>query len=141
MKYAPLDPQFFVENRRRLSASLKPGSLAVINSAAIPALSADGVQTFRQNSDMFYLSGVDQEDSVLLLCPDAKDPAHREILFVRETSDLIAVWEGAKLSKEQAVEVSGIESVQWTDEFDGMLRRLARQATTIYLNYNEHPRA
>lgn len=141
MKYAPLDPQFFVENRRRLAASLQPGSLAIINSAAIPALCADGVQTFRQNSDIFYLSGADQEDSVLVLCPDAKDPAHREILFVRETSDLIAVWEGAKLSKEQATEISGIENVLWTDSFAAVLRRLAPQVTTIYLNYNEHPRA
>jgi Xaa-Pro aminopeptidase len=141
VKYAPLDPQLFVENRRQLAASLKPGSLAVIHSAAIPALCADGCLAFRQNSDLFYLSGADQEDTVLMLCPDAKDPAHREILFVRETSDLIAVWEGAKLSKERATEVSGIGNVQWTDEFDAILRRLARQVTTIYLNYNEHPRA
>ena len=120
---------------------MKPGSLAVIHSAAIPALCADGCLGFYQNSDLFYLSGADQEDTVLMLCPDAEDPTQREILFVRETSDLIAVWEGAKLTKEQATEVSGIENVQWNDEFDGMLRRLARKVDTIYLNYNEHPRA
>ena len=106
MKYSPLDPQLFIDNRARLAALLKPGSLAVVHSAAVPALCADGSLGFYQNSDLFYLSGADQEDTILLLCPGAEDPENREILFVRETSNLIAVWEGAKLSKEQATEVS-----------------------------------
>jgi Xaa-Pro aminopeptidase len=140
VKYSPLDPQLFIDNRARLAALLKPGSLAVVNSAAIPALCADGSLGLFQNSDLFYLSGADQEDTILLLFPGAEDPQHRQVLFVRETSDLLAVWEGAKLSKKQATEVSGIQNVQWIDRFEPMLRRLSRQVDTIYLNYNEHPR-
>lgn len=140
MKYAPIDPDFFSTNRSRLAAALRPGSLAIVHSADVPALSADGSLVFYQNSDLFYLSGADQEDTLLVLFPDAVDPAQREILFVRETSELIAIWEGQKLTKEQALAETGIVNVQWADQFDAVLRRLATQAETIYLNYNEHPR-
>lgn len=140
MKYPPIDPEFFTANRSRLAAALRPGSLAVVNSSDVPALCADGTLGFYQNSDLFYLAGADQEDTVLVLFPDAADPEQREILFVRETSELIAIWEGQKLTKEQAATETGIANVQWIDQFEPVLRRLSAQAQTIYLNYNEHPR-
>ncbi len=140
MKYAPIDPVFFSANRSRLAEALRPGSLAIVQSSDVPELCADGSLEFYQNSDLFYLAGADQEDTVLLLFPDAADPAQREILFVRETSELIAIWEGQKLTNEQAVAETGIANVQWIDQFDAVLRRLSAQAETIYLNYNEHPR-
>jgi len=120
---------------------MEANSIAIFNSADIPPLSADGTGHFIQNSDLFYLSGVDQEDCVLVLCPDAKEKCDREILFVRETSELIAIWEGQKLSKELASQVSGITHVEWLDQVDHFLRRLTRDAENIFLNYNEHGRA
>lgn len=141
MKYAPIDPTLFVENRRRLAAELKPGSLAVVHSADIPWRCADGSTKFIQNSDLFYLTGIDQEESVLVLWPDAPDSALRERLFVRETSELIAIWEGAKLTKEAATAVSGIASVEWNDQLEPALRRALPKVERIYLNYNEHARS
>src|SRR5690606_20624412 len=113
MKYPPIDVQLFVSNRARLTAHLKPNSLVILHSNDIPATNADGSLRLIQNADLFYLSGVDQEESILLLYPDAKDEKQREMLFVRETSELIAVWEGQKLTKESAKEVSGIQSIHW----------------------------
>ena len=138
MKYDPIDPQLFVDNRARLAAQLKPNSIAVVHSADIPWRSADGSMKFIQNSDLFYLTGADQEESTLVLYPDATDPAQREMLFVRETSDEIAIWEGQKLTKDDATRVSGIETVQWTDRLEPTLRRLLPKADQVYLNYNEH---
>ncbi len=120
---------------------LESNSIAIFNSADVPPLSADGTSHFTQNSDLFYLTGADQEDTVLILCPDAKDVENREILFVRETSELIAIWEGQKLTKERATEVSGIAHVEWIDQLDHFLRRLMRESQNVYLNYNEHGRA
>jgi Xaa-Pro aminopeptidase len=102
MKYLPIDSQLFVTNRARLNQLLKPKSIAIFNSNDIMPTNADGTMGFRQNSDLFYLSGIDQEETILLLFPDAPDPRMREILFLRETSDLIAVWEGYKYTKEHA---------------------------------------
>jgi len=100
----------------------------------------DGSFGFIQNSDLFYLSGIDQEDSILLLFPDVKDGKHKEVLFLKETSDLIAVWEGAKLNKDEAKKVSGIDHIYWISEFDKILKSLIFQAENIYLNSNEHTR-
>jgi Xaa-Pro aminopeptidase len=141
MKYDPIDPALFVENRRRLAAELKPGSIAVVHSADIPWRCADGSMKFIQNSDLFYLTGVDQEESTLILWPDAPDPAQREMLFVRETSELIAIWEGQKLTKETATAVSGVANVMWNDRFEPVLRRTLPKAERIYLNHNEHARS
>lgn len=141
MKYDPIDSRLFVENRRHLAAQLKPGSLAVVNSADIPWRCADGSMKFIQNSDLFYLTGVDQEESTLILWPDAPDPAQREMLFVRETSELIAIWEGAKLTQAGATEVSGIANVQWNDQLEPVLRRALPTVERIYLNHNEHARS
>ncbi len=141
MKYAPIDPRLFVENRRRLAAELPPGSVAVVHSADVPWTCADGAMKFFQNSDMLYLSGVDQEESTLILHPDAADPAEREMLFLKETSEKIAIWEGQKLTRKSATTVSGIENVQWTDRFDPVVRRLVPKAERLFLNHNEHARA
>jgi len=141
MKYRKLPSTLFVDNRRRLAASLPRDGFAVLHSADVPWRSADGTTRFIQNSDLFFLTGIDQEETILVLCPTHPDPAMREILFVRETSETIAIWEGHKFTREQATEVSGVEQVRWTSEFDAVLRRLARRYRDIHLNHNEHPRA
>lgn len=138
MRYDSIDPQFFVRNRERLLGKLKPNSLLIIHANDLMPTNADGTMMFRQNNDLFYLTGVDQEETVIVLCPDAPAVADREILFVRETSEHLAVWEGDKLSKEQATEVSGIKNVQWVDSFEAALRRLASQMDNLYLHTNEH---
>ncbi len=121
-------------------AAMKPKSVAVFNSNDIYPISADGTMPFEQHRDLFYLTGADQEETILVLCPDASDPKHREILFVRETNDHIAVWEGEKLNKAQATEVSGIETIYWVDQFDKILFEFMSGADTIYFNTNEHYR-
>lgn len=141
MRYPPIDSSLFIENRARFASRLERGSIAIFNSADIPPLSADGAGRFIQNSDLFYLSGIDQEQSVLILFPDAPDAKNREILFVKKTSELIATWDGQKLDKQQAQIVSGITQVQWLDQLDHFLLKLTRQSKSIYLNYNEHGRA
>lgn len=140
MKYHPIDSGLFVRNRKKFAALMAPKSLAVFNSNDIYPISADSTMPFQQQRDIFYLSGVDQEESMLLLFPDAMDPKHREVLFLRETNDHIAVWEGAKLSKEQAFAVSGIKTVYWLTEFDKVFFDLMTEAETIYVNTNEHYR-
>lgn len=140
MKYFPIDSNLFVKNRKKFMAQMKPNSIAVFNSNDIYPIGADSTLPFEQSRDIFYLSGADQEETILLLFPDAMDEKKREILFVRETNDHIAVWEGAKLTKEQATEVSGIETICWLKEFDKIFFDLMTEADTIYFNTNEHYR-
>jgi len=121
-------------------AQMRPKSIAVLNSNDIYPIGADSTLPFEQDRDLFYLCGADQEETILLLFPEAMDPKHREILFVRETNDHIAVWEGAKLTKEKATEVSGIETVYWLTDFDKIFFDLMTEADTIYFNTNEHYR-
>ena len=141
MKYLPIDSQLFIDNRERFVKELKPNSLAIFNSNDIMPTNADGVMPFRQNNDLFYLCGVDQEETVLVIYPDAKDENHREMLFVKETSDEIAIWEGAKLTHEQAFGVSGIKAVHWVSDSDAHLKALVKECDTVYLNKNIHSRA
>lgn len=141
MKYRQIPAGLFQDNRSRLAAQLPDGAFALVHSADVPWRSADGSTRFIQDSDLFYLTGIDQEESILLLCPSHPDPSRREILFIRETSDVIRIWEGYKLTKEQAIEVSGIPVVEWSDRFEPELRRFARDFRRIYLNYNEHARS
>jgi Xaa-Pro aminopeptidase len=140
MKYHPISNQLFIKNRAKFSSQMKPNSIAVFNSNDIFTTGADSSLPFHQQRDIFYLSGADQEETILILFPNALDPKHREILFVRETNDHIAVWEGAKLTKEKATETSGIESVYWLTEFDKIFYGLMTEAETIYFNTNEHYR-
>jgi Xaa-Pro aminopeptidase len=141
MKYHPIAKNLFIENRQNLYKHLKKNSLVVFNSNDIMPTNADGTMPFRQNNDLFYLSGVDQEESLLLLFPDSKNPAHREILFLKRTSEEIAIWEGAKLNKEQAFEVSGIKTVYWLEDFNAIFNTLMNECEHVYLNTNEHNRA
>lgn len=120
---------------------MKKNSIAVFNSNDIYPISADSTLPFAQHRDIFYLSGVDQEESILLLFPDAPYEHQREILFLKETSELIAIWEGEKLTKEKAFETSGIKSVIWLQDFPKTLKELMSFADTIYINTNEHYRA
>lgn len=141
MKYLPIDSQLFVKNRRKFAAEMKPNSVAVFNSNDIYPVSADSTVPFAQHRDIFYLSGVDQEESILLLFPDAPYENQREILFLKETSEHIAIWEGEKLTKDRAFEVSGIKTVYWLQEFEKVLFELMTYADTMYINTNEHYRA
>ncbi len=120
---------------------MKEGSLAVFNSNDIMPTNADGLMPFRQNNDLFYLSGIDQEESIVVIFPATKDEKHKEILFLKETSDEIAIWEGAKLTKEGASKVSGIQTVYWLSEFEDVFKELMEETNTVYLNSNEHLRA
>lgn len=141
MKYHPIDSRLFVKNRQKFTSYMKPKSLAVFNSNDIYPISADSTIPFQQHRDIFYLSGVDQEESILLLFPDAPNEKQREILFLRETNEHIAVWHGEKLTKDRAFEVSGIKSVYWLQDFEKVLFELMTHAETIYINTNEHYRA
>ena len=122
-------------------AQMKPSSLAIFNSNDIYPVGADSTMPFNQARDIFYLSGVDQEESILVLFPDAPKEKHREILFLKETNEHIAVWEGEKLTKEKALETTGIKTVYWLKEFDKILFEVMTQCDTVYINTNEHYRA
>ncbi len=141
MRYQPINTKLFLLNRKNYIHKLKSGALAVFNSNDIMPTNADGVMPFRQNNDLFYLTGIDQEETILILCPEHKNPALREMLFIKETSEHIVIWEGNKLSKEQATEVSGIKTVYWTTQFEAILYSLINEFNTLYLNTNEHSRA
>ena len=140
MKYEQISNRLFIKNRKKFMAKMKPSSIAVFNSNDIYPIGADATLNFEQHRDIFYLSGADQEESILLLFPDAIDKKHREILFVRETNDHIAIWEGPKLTKEKATEVSGIETIYWLTDFNKYFFDLMTEADTIYFNTNEHYR-
>ncbi|MGB8704465.1 MAG: aminopeptidase P family protein [Gillisia sp.] len=141
MKYEQIDKQLFIKNRKNFAAKMKPNSLAVFNSNDIYPISADSTIPFQQARDIFYLSGVDQDKSILVLFPDAPLEKHREILFLTETNDHIAVWEGAKLTKEDAYNTSGIKTVYWLKDFDKVFFEIMTQCDTVYFNTNEHYRA
>ncbi|MDO6852027.1 aminopeptidase P family protein [Cellulophaga lytica] len=140
MKYNQIDSKLFVKNRKKFMAQMKPKSVAVFNSNDIYPIGADSTMPFEQNRNIFYLSGADQEETILILFPDALDPKHKEILFVRETNEHIAVWEGEKLTKERATEVSGIETVYWLTDFDKVFFDVMTEAETVYFDTNEHYR-
>jgi Xaa-Pro aminopeptidase len=140
MKYHSINNQLFIKNRAKFCAQMKSKSIAVFNSNDIFTTGADSTLPFHQHRDIFYLSGVDQEESILLLFPDALNKKHREVLFVKETNDHIAIWEGAKLTKDQATKTSGIETVYWLSDFDKVFFDLMTEAETIYFNTNEHYR-
>lgn len=141
MKYHRINKDLFIHNRQRFTQQMEGNALAIFNSNDIFPISADSTMPFQQHRDIFHLSGVDQEESVLVIFPNCKNEAHREILFLRETNDLIAVWEGEKLTKDAAFEVSGIKTVYWLSQMDNILNTLLAEADTIYINTNEHLRA
>ena len=140
MKYLPIDSKLFIKNRAKFVAQMIPNSIAVFNSNDIFSTGADSTLPFHQHRNIFYLSGVDQEESILVLFPDVKNHMHKEILFLKETNDHIAIWEGAKLNKKQAIETSGVQTVYWLDEFDSVFEQLMSEAKTLYFNNNNHYR-
>lgn len=140
MRYRPIDNQLFIENRKKLTDRLKPNSVVVVHANDIMPTNGDGTMVFKQNSDLFYLTGVDQEETILLLAPDFPDERFREILFLRETNEDIAIWEGHKLTKEEGKNTSGIRQVKWNHEFEKMLSTVLAESERIYLPSNEHIR-
>ncbi|GAB3900341.1 aminopeptidase P family protein [Larkinella knui] len=142
MKYTAISNDLFTRNRQRLAGLLKPKSVVVLNANDVMPTNADGTMGFRQNNDLFYLSGVDQEETILVLFPEHPDEKFREVLFLRETSELIEIWEGHKLTKEEAEQTSGIsrKSIFWTHEFEKVFIQMVFEAEHLYLNSNEHTR-
>ena len=141
MKYHKIDTQLFIKNRANFATEMRPNSLAVFNSNDIYPISADSTMPFEQHRDIFYLCGIDQEESVLFLFPDCPNENLREVLFVRETNEHIAIWEGEKLTKEAAFKISGIKTVFWLEDLDNVLFEMATLCDTFYINTNEHYRA
>ena len=141
MKYDRIDSNLYIANRKKYTERMTANTLAVFNSNDIFPISADSTMPFQQHRDILYLSGVDQEESILVLFPNASNPAHREVLFLKETSDLIAVWEGEKLTKETAFLTSGIKTVYWLQQFPTIFKQMMAEAQGMYLNTNEHLRA
>ncbi len=141
MKYHQIDRGLYIKNRTKFTSQMKPNSVAVFNSNDIYPVSADSTLPFAQHRDILYLSGVDQEESILLLFPDAPYDNLKEILFLKETNEHIAIWEGEKLTKDLAFEVSGVKTVIWLQDFHKTLKEVMAYADTMYINTNEHYRA
>lgn len=141
MKYSPIPSKLFADNRANLATLLEPESLAVVNANDVLPVNADALFQLKQNSDLFYLTGIEQEESILLIYPDAQDPRDREILFVREPNPLLETWEGHKLTRSEATGISGIKRIEWTSSFPLVLHRLMCECSHAYLNSNEHRRA
>lgn len=141
MKYERVNKDLYIHNRQCFTQRMKPNSIAVFNSNDIVTTSADSTMPFEQHRDILHLSGVDQEESILVLFPDCSNKSHREILFLKETNEHIAVWEGEKLTADAAFETSGIKTVYWLDKFESVLNGLMSEAEHVYLNTNEHTRA
>lgn len=140
MKYPSIDPQLFKNNRKRFTERLRSNSIAIFQANDEFPRSGDQSYVFKQNPDLFYLTGIDQEQTILILFPDCPDPLYREVLFLRQTSEQIAIWEGHKYTKEEAKKVSGIEQVVWLDSFWNIVSMIIHYAETIYLNTNENDR-
>ena len=140
MKYKKIDTKLFVKNRKNFVNKLEQKSIAFFNSNDIYPISADSTLPFDQHRDIFYLSGIDQEESILVLFPDSKNMSHKEMLFIRETNEHITHWEGEKLTKEQAKKISGINNIYWLGEFDEILNKILKVADHVYINTNEHYR-
>ncbi|MCG8749864.1 M24 family metallopeptidase [Tenacibaculum finnmarkense] len=138
MRYDKIDNSLFIENRKRFTAKMQPNSIAILTSNDVKHNNADDVMGFAQNNDLFYLSGIDQEETILVLYPDAFKKENRAILFVKETSELIKIWDGEKLTQEKATEISGISRVTWNKDFESVLQAMAFEADGFYLGHNEH---
>jgi Xaa-Pro aminopeptidase len=141
MRHQPIDKQLFIDNRAKFVAQMQPNAIAVFVSNDVMPRNADAHYKFRQNSEMYWLTGIAQEETYLILYPDAPLPEHREMLFVRQTSDTIAVWEGHKLTIDEARHQTGIQNVKWHNSFESNLHTLMKFAENCYLNLNENDRA
>jgi Xaa-Pro aminopeptidase len=141
MKYLPINKQLFIQNRENFVKHLKPNSIAIFHSNDEMPYNADQFHPFKQNSDLFYLSGIDQEETILLIYPDSPIPKYREALFLKKTNAYIAVWEGHKYTEQEAKDASGINTIHWKEEFNGLFQQLMNHAEHVYLNTNENDRA
>src|ERR1044071_6751769 len=143
MRSETIGKELFIQNRQRLVKELKPNSLAVFNSNDVMPTNADGTMPFRQNTDLFYLTGIDQEESILVICPGFPEERYREILFLREPSELLEKWEGHKLTKKEAQEISGVRTIAWTSDFPKLFHHMMAMGNveTAYLYTNEHYRS
>jgi len=138
MRYQSLPAELYIRNRAKLVAKMKPGSLAIVNSNDEMPRSGDQTFYFRQNSDLFYLTGLDQEKTILTLCPDHPVEALREVAFIVKTNDLMVTWYGYKYTMEEARQVSGIKNIKWLDDFEMTVRDQLTRVQTVYLNQNEY---
>lgn len=143
MRYENIGKELFIKNRKNLTKELKPNSLVILNANDVMPTNSDGTMRFKQNSDLFYLTGADQEETILTICPDFPDKKYREVLFLRETSEHIAIWEGHKLTKEEARELTGIQTIVWISEFPKLFHMMMVMGgvENVYLNTNDHYRA
>ena len=141
MKYSPISEELFVRNRKKLAENMKPGSIALFHSNDEVPKNGDALFRFKQNSDLFYLTGIDQEDTVLVMFPDCPNPLYREMLFIKETSEQIAIWDGARLMPDEAAKASGVKKVFWHHEFWKTITPAILLAENIYINLNENDRA
>src|SRR4051812_34515350 len=140
MRYDPIDSRLYIENRKKFVSHLKPNSIAIFNSNDEMPRNGDQNFPFRQNSDMLWLSGIDQEQTILVICPQHPLPEYREALFLRKTNEHIAVWEGHKYTKEEARAASGIQHIYWVDDLQTMLPVVIHHSKNIYVNLNENDR-
>ncbi len=140
MKYSSINNQLFIENRRKFVAQMKPNSIAIFRSNYEFVKNGDATLDFKQNSDFFWLTGVDQEDSFLVLFPNSPEKAYQECLFLKQTSPTIAIWEGHKYTQKEATETSGVQSIFWNSAFDSSIRSKINYAENIYLTLNENDR-
>src|ERR1700748_391758 len=140
MKYLPINNELFTNNRKNFVLRTKPNSIAIFNANDEFPKNGDQTFLFKQNADFFYLTGIDQEQSILILYPDCPNPLYKEVLFLRQTNEHIAVWEGHKYTKEEARKASGIQNVYWLSEFDSILAGIIYYAENIYINTNENDR-
>ena len=140
MRYHPIDPALFIQNRKRFTEKLPAGAMAVFHSNDVQPTNADGTRPFIQDSNLFWLSGIDQEESILILFPDAPDSKQKELLFVKKTSKEIAIWEGHKYTKQEARDTSAIENVRWTSSFEPVLKKLMSEADSVYIPTEDHSR-
>jgi len=141
MRHAPLDSALFVSHRQQLAALLPPRSVAVVHAADQLPTTGDGTLRLHPAADLFHLTGIEQEESVLVLCPDAAEPNQREMLFIRQPNEHLTMWEGAKLSQEEARSVSGVARVRWLSDLPAALHALLCDKELVFLNANEHERS
>ncbi len=140
MRYDAISSELFTRNRLKLEKKLKPNGLAIILSNDEMPRNGDQCFPYRQSSDMFYLTGLDQEKCILTLFPNHPVEAMREMIFTLKTNDLMVTWYGHKYSLEDASRISGVKTIKWLDDFEGVLRELMARAHMVYLNQNENPR-
>ena len=140
MKYLPLNPEIFIQNRQRFTARMEKNGIAVFNSNDELPMNGDALYPFKQNSDLYWLTGIVQEDTMLVLFPDNPDPKYQEVLVLVRPQELKEKWDGHRLRKEEATAISGIETIVWLDMLDGLLQPWVHLADMVYLNSNENDR-